>query len=412
MTRRRAIAAVVATAALGGLAVLWLRVLSVPAVETVTVAPREFRAQAFGTGTVEARVSVEVGSKITGRVVKLLGDQGDVVERGALLAVLESDDLRQQREQAGFARQKALESVRLEQAGGVRARASLEARRASITKAIANAELARVSFDRFKRLHDRELIARQDLDVRFTELRATEADVVNVRAEIAALEAEVQRSEVAVGMAEREAAAAGAALAVSESRLRDASVFAPFSGLILAREVEPGAVIVPGVPMFRMVDPATVWVRVNLDESLLGAVRLRQRAEVTLRSRPGRTFPGEVVRIREESDRVAEELGVEIRLLEAPPRLRIGEQAEATIVTRGVARARVVPASALVRDEPGRPAVFVVENGHARRRPVTIGARDPKSGAVELAAGLADGEGVVVGPPPFPSALKDGQRLR
>ncbi|MBI2493940.1 MAG: efflux RND transporter periplasmic adaptor subunit [Candidatus Rokubacteria bacterium] len=412
MTRRRAIAAVVATAALGGLAVLWLRVLSVPAVETVTVAPREFRAQAFGTGTVEARVSVEVGSKITGRVVKLLRDQGDIVERGALLAVLESDDLRQQREQAGFARQKALESVRLEQAGGVRARASLEARRASITKAIANAELARVSFDRFKRLHDRELIARQDLDVRFTELRATEADVVNVRAEIAALEAEVQRSEVAVGMAEREAAAAGAALAVSESRLRDASVFAPFSGLILAREVEPGAVIVPGVPMFRMVDPATVWVRVNLDESLLGAVRLRQRAEVTLRSRPGRTFPGEVVRIREESDRVAEELGVEIRLLEAPPRLRIGEQAEATIVTRGVARARVVPASALVRDEPGRPAVFVVENGHARRRPVTIGARDPKSGAIELASGLADGEGVVVGPPPFPSALKDGQRLR
>ncbi|MBI2014784.1 MAG: biotin/lipoyl-binding protein, partial [Candidatus Rokubacteria bacterium] len=200
MARGRAIAAVVATVALGGLAVLWLRVLSVPAVETVTVAPREFRAQAFGTGTVEARVSVEVGSKITGRVVKLLGDQGDVVERGALLAVLESDDRRQQREQAGFARQKALESVRLEQAGGVRARASLEARRASITKAIANAELARVSFDRFKRLHDRELIARQDLDVRFTELRATEADVVNVRAEIAALEAEVQRSEVAVGM--------------------------------------------------------------------------------------------------------------------------------------------------------------------------------------------------------------------
>src|SRR5919109_4535653 len=57
------IATVVAVAA-----IVWFRVLAVPAVETVTVSPVEFRAQAFGTGTVEARVYVEIGSKITGRV--------------------------------------------------------------------------------------------------------------------------------------------------------------------------------------------------------------------------------------------------------------------------------------------------------------------------------------------------------
>ena len=412
MPRRLRIAVAVATTAPVVLAVVWFRVLTVATVETLTVASHQFRAQAFGTGTVEARVSVEVGSKITGRVVRLLHDQGDVVERGALLAVLENDDLRQQRDQSAFTRQKALESVRLEEASLARARASLAARAAAITKTLATAELARVTFDRFRRLHERELIARQDLDVRSAELLVTEADVLGVRAEVAALEAEVRRGEAAIGMAEREAAAAGAALGVSESRLRDASVFAPFSGLVLSRDVEPGAVIVPGVPIFRMVDPATVWVRINLDESLLGAVRLGQPAEVTLRSRPGRTFPGEVVRIGEESDRVAEELGVEIRLRAAPPRLRIGEQADATIITRSVARAWVVPASALVRDEPERPAVFVVADGHARRRPVTIAARDPKSGAIELAGGIAHGERIVIGPPPFPSALRDGQRLR
>lgn len=412
MMRRRVAILASITAALVGVAVLGSRALSPAAVETVTVTPGEFRIRAFGTGTVEARVSVEVGSKITGRVVKLLRDQGDVVEQGALLALLDDDELRQQRDQALFARQKALESVRLEQAAWARARASVEARRAAIARTLAGAELARVTFDRFKRLHDRELIARQDLDVRSTELRAAEADVLNVRAEVAALDAEVRRSEAAVGMAEREAAAAGAALAASESRLRDASVFAPFSGVIVSREVEPGAVIVPGVALFKLIDPATVWVRINLDESLLGAVRLGQRAEVRARSRPGQTFPGEVVRIREESDRVAEELSVEIRFLERPPRLRIGEQADATIVTRTAAQARVVPASALVQDEPGRPTVVVVENGRARLRVVAVGGRDPKSGALELVAGLADGEQVVVGPPPFPHALKDGQRLR
>ena len=411
MTRRVAILAAV-TAALVGAALLGSRALSAAVVETVTVAPGEFRARVFGTGTVEARVSVEVGSKITGRVVRLLHDQGDLVERGALLAVLEHDDLRHQRDQAVFGRDKAIESVRLEQAALARARAGVEARRAAIARTLAGAELARVTFDRFTRLHERELIARQDLDVRATELRVAEADVLSTRAEVAALEAEARRSEAAVSMAEREVAAAAAALAVSETRLGDASVLAPFSGLILSREVEPGAVIVPGLPLFKLIDPATVWARINLDESLLGAVRLGQGAEITVRSRPGQTFRGEVVRIREESDRVAEELSVELRFLQRPPRLRIGEQVEATIITRTAARARIVPGSALVQDAGGGSAVFVVENGLARRRPVTVGGRDPKSGAVELAAGIAGGEAVVVGPPPFPAGVKDGQRLR
>lgn len=409
---KRIVIVAAAGSILAAAAVVWLRVLGVAAVETVAMAPGEFRAQAFGTGTVEARVYVEVGSKVTGRVVKLLRDQGDTVRRGELLAVLDDEELVRQREQAAFVQMKAVETVPLERANLARARASLEARRAAIAKALANTELARVTFDRFKQLHDRELIARQDLDVRSTEVRSAEADLANSRAEAVALEADIHRSEAAIRMAEREVAVAGAELAASESRLRETSVTAPLSGLILSREVEPGAVVVAGVPVFKMVDPRTVWVRIHLDESLVGAVRLGQPAQVTLRSSPGRPFRGEVVRIGEESDRVAEELSVEIRLLEGPARLRIGEQAEATITTRAAARARVLPASALVHAASGGRAVFIVEDGRARLRPVTIGERDPRSGAVELTAGIADGERVVVGPAPVPTALRDGQRVR
>lgn len=266
LTRRHARALVVIMAVPVALAGTWFRVVSAAVVETMAVTPAEFRAQAFGTGTVEARVSVEVGSGITGPVVKLLRDQGDFVEQGELLAVIENDDLRQRRDQATFARQRVSESVRVGQANLARARASLTARQAAAAKANGSAELARITFDRFKNLYDAKVVARQELDVRSAELRAAEADVLSVRAEIDALEAEVQSCQAAVSVAEREAAAAGAALAVTESRLRDASIVAPFSGLILSRAVEPGAVIVPGVPLFKMVDPSTVWVRVNLDE--------------------------------------------------------------------------------------------------------------------------------------------------
>ncbi len=397
--------------ALGALTFVWLRVLSVPAVQVVIVAPREFQARAFGTGTVEARVYVEVGSKITGRVVKLLRDQGDRVRQGDLLAVLENDDFLQQREQSALGRDKALESVRLEQATLARARATLEAKRAAINKALANADLAHVTLSRYRQLHERELIARQDLDVRSTELRVAEADVESLRAEMVALEAEVARSESAIRMAEREAGVSSAAVGVSESRLRDTSVLAPISGLILSREVEPGAVIVPGAPMFKMVDPTSVWVRINVDESLLGGLKVGQGAQVTLRGSPGKSFPGEVVRIGEESDRVTEELTAEVRLLEPPPGLRIGQQAEATIITRAAPAARVLPGTAVMKG-PGGPAAFVVDGGRARLKPIAIRARDPRSGDVEVASGLDDGDQVVVGPPPIPSALKDGQRVK
>jgi multidrug efflux pump subunit AcrA (membrane-fusion protein) len=111
-----------AVLALATFADAWLGALSAPAVHLVTIAPRKFQASAFGTGTVEARVSVEVGSKITGRVVRLLRGQGHRVRQGNLLAVLENDEFRQQQEQSALGRDKALESVHLEQANLARAR--------------------------------------------------------------------------------------------------------------------------------------------------------------------------------------------------------------------------------------------------------------------------------------------------
>ncbi len=81
-------------------AVLKLTLLSPPAVRLVTVTNRDLAAQVYGNGTVEAKVVVDVSSKITGRIVELFADQGDHVRRGQLLAKLESDDFGQQAIQA------------------------------------------------------------------------------------------------------------------------------------------------------------------------------------------------------------------------------------------------------------------------------------------------------------------------
>jgi HlyD family secretion protein len=230
--------------------------------------------------------------------------------------------------------------VQVERAVLARARARLEAGAAAVTKAVAIAELARATLDRSTRLHAQGVIARQEFDVHAADTQVAEAAVLTAKAELLALDADVQRAGIAIEIAEGAAASARAALAVSESRLRDAFVAAPFTGLIVARHVEPGAVVVPGSSLFTLVDPSTLWAAINLDERLLGELRVGQHAEIVVRSSPGRIFPGSVVRIREVSDRVAEELAVDIGFLEAPPRLRIGEQAEATVLTSSPATER------------------------------------------------------------------------
>ena len=111
-----------------------IKILSPLKVEVVSPQKRHLVQEVFGTGTVEARVLVTMGSKITGRVKKLYVDQGDFVRKGQLLALLESEDLQALVKQAADTQQKSVSMESATKSDLARARAASRAAGAAVLK--------------------------------------------------------------------------------------------------------------------------------------------------------------------------------------------------------------------------------------------------------------------------------------
>lgn len=369
-------------AALAVFAGLKQTVLAPREVRTVGVERRELSVHVYGNGTVEAKVVVPVSTKTTGRLADLFADQGSGVTRGQLLATLESDDVKQQAEQA--------------RAGLERAGALLAVEDANLRKARASLELAEKNAARFKNLAALGLVSRMDAD--------QYENVGRVAAE------EVTRGQAAVEAAVREQGASRANLAVATARIADTVVRAPQSGVVLSRDLERGATVTPGAAIFRLADPSTVWVAANVDESRAGEVAVGQRALISLRSAPGKVFPGRVARLGRESDRVTEELPVDVAFDRPLKDFRLGERAEVFIVAKTLPAALCVPENTLTASGPRR-GVWVAEGGTLQFRAVVVGVHDP-GGYAQIVSGLTGREAVVLAPVEELLRFKEGRRVR
>jgi RND family efflux transporter MFP subunit len=335
-------------------AVLWaiFEYLRPSPVTVVDVVVREIAPAIQGVGTVEAKVVVQVGAKITGRVITVLVDQGDEVKVGQILARLDE--------------QEHVAAVRQAEAALARARA---------TEA-----LAHVNAERWRQLHAEGAVSSVDMDVRVTEAVAAAHELRN----------------------------AEAMLALARARLADTVIVNPLDGYVVSRDLEPGATVTPGTAILKIADPQTAWVTVHVDERESGAIAVEDRAQIFLRSLPGRILAGRVARIQRESDRVTEQLAVDITFDERPPRLTLGEQAEA-IIRPAAHRAVAVPAAALVRTPDG-PGVWTVRDGRLHFRAARFGLVDA-DGWLEVLDGLRLGEQVVLAPGRLADLSNEGRRV-
>ncbi len=352
--------AAVAVVALGAFAyVRFLRAVEVP---IVAAAQGSVAVRVIAPGTVQARVPVTLAARITATVRQLDADVGDAVRRGQTLAVLDQRDLAARRGVVGGQHEAVARNVRAAQAAVAKAQAELELARSRQRR---DAELLRTGF-----------VSPSVLDASDAALRAAEANLDNARAALAAREAEAQ--------------ALAQELRYADTVLSFARIVAPMDGVIIARLVEVGATVVPGTPIFRMVDPATLWIAARVDESVVGRIRTGQRASIRLRT--GEALAGGVARIARQSDAATRELEVNVAFDTPPARFAIDQEAEVTIDTGGE-DGIVVPQAALTRDSEGVRGVLVVVDGRTRFRPVETGSADGER--VLIRNGLAAGERVV-----------------
>lgn len=361
---------------------LKMTLLAPQKVNPVRIEKRDLTAQVYGNGTVEAKVVVGVSSKITGRIVELYVDQGDQVKRGQLLAKLENDDFIQQQHQS--------------EAGVNRSAANLNVEQATLQKAKANLMLAEKNAQRYRALAEKNLVSKLEAEQYENTYQVAKEEVV--------------RSSAALESAKMEQSANRAGLGFAKSKVGDTLIYAPQDGVIITRDLEKGATVTPGISIFTMADPRTVWVKANVDESLLKGVAIGKKANITLRSSATEQFPGQVARLGRQSDRVTEELEVDVAFNEPLKNFHLGEQADVNIIAETKKDVPSIPAAAIVTKEKKR-GVWVVSNGRLAFKPVSFGIED-RNGFTEIISGLDGGEQIAMAQPQVMTLFKDGIKVK
>ena len=353
--------------------------LGPPKVTVTAVQQQSFKAGVFGIGTVDARLTYAIGPTQAGRVFKVFADQGDKVAAGKVLGEMDPVDLEQ----------KVIGAA----ASVAKARSSLLAAEALVRDTASRRTLARTSAERYNALFKADALSREIVDVKNNEANAAQSAHESAQAA-----AEAARGEVA---------RANADYAALISQRNNLQLVSPVDGLVVARDAEPGATVVAGQSVFRLIDPATLWIRTRIDQGRFQGIAVGQPAMIVLRSQPAKQLAGKVVRLEVQADSVTEERFVNVAFNEAPGVLPLGELAEVTIDLPPVANALVVPAAA-VKKQGKQNGVWLLEGNTLRFQPVEIGAQS-LDGKVQILKGISLQDNVVVY---SQQLLSDGMKVR
>jgi len=352
------------------------------AVETTRAMMADLRRPFEAGGTVRARTTATLVSRIVADVKDVRAVPGDRVRAGQVLVLLDSREPNANRARA--------------EAGATAAEAGATAAAAGLEAAEAARRLATATHRRVAELREQNAATPHELDEAVAGLRVAEAQVNAARA----------RAEEA-GSARASAQAAADAARVMATY---AALTAPFDGIVTEKLIEPGNLASPGVPLMTVEDTRGFRLDTRVDASRAGLVAVGEAVDVRFDAgaaagerREGRTPPvtGTVSEIARALDPGSHAFLIKIALPDEAP-VRSGMYGRARFAGP-VRRALAVPARSLVR-RGQLVSVFVVdEGGRARVRLVNVAAGD--GNLLEVLAGLEAGETVVLDPP---RTLTDG----
>ena len=295
---------------------------------TEEVAARSLDLTVSATGNLRPTNQVEVGSEVSGRIDRVLVDVNDRVTQGQVLAVINTDTIRDQITQG---------------------QANVNAARAQVAQARASLDVDQAQLERLRGVYE------------------TSGGRVPSQVELEQAEAAVRRDRAALASAQASVRAAQAQLDTANTQQGRAVIRSPVSGIVLARQVEPGQTVAASfnTPTLFIIaeDLSAMQLRVDIDEADVGQVDEGQQATFTVDAYPGRRFPARVERVDQASTNTAQQasqqgasaasgnsvVSYEARLAVNNPEglLRPGMTATATIATQSTGEQLLVPNSAL-----------------------------------------------------------------
>lgn len=302
-------------------------------------------------GAVEALHEADLAPKSLGRLKEIRVEEGDFVEKGEIISILENDEIKAQVEQA----------------------------KANLLKAEAELRNAEQNLQRSRMVFQKGIISNSDLD----------------SAQL--------RYDVALAQLKR----AQADLDHAKALFDNTYVRAPFSGEITRKFLEPGETVTLEklLPVVTISDVSKIIVRAEIDETNISKLKIGQEAVITSNAYPGEEFRGEVVEISPAvgkkklvSDNPSEMvdrdvLEIKIELDPSAKKLNLGLQVDVTIFVHNRSGVLVLPIKA-IEELNGTSTVKLKENGNFQKREITTGAYNDEN--IEILNGLKEGDIVIL----------------
>ena len=336
-----------------------------------------------------------VSAKLAGRIREITVREGDHVEAGQVLAVLDDAQIRAREQQSEAMVRQAEARLRLSQhqvtvlgeqlrqseIGVGQARADAEGRvneaegrlaaaEAQLAQAVAAHAQAKWERDAYTRLVEKGYVAEQDaMQKQYTEeaqaavvsanrrqVEAARGAVTTAKAnldnpairsaQVAAVQAQILQAQADIAASQADAERARAALDEARANRADLQVIAPFTGTVATRTAEPGEVVTPGTPIVTLVNLGQVYLRAFVPGGDIGRVRVGQPARVYLDSAPNTPIDAQVIRIDPEAsftpentyfreDRVKQVVGVKLLINGALGFAKPGMPADGEILVDG-----------------------------------------------------------------------------
>lgn len=337
--------------------------------------------EALGTGSVESRRTINVSFEVTGRVVRIEVDQGELVQEGQELAAIDSKTFK-------------AEMALAEQEVSL-AKATLSRFKADIERAQAVLKGAQDALNRTRPLVKSGASSEEELDV------------ANERYQVAS--AELSRAQAAELEGQENILAAKRRLDSARERFNRTVVKSPFEGIVLRREREVGDVAVPGAAVLKLAATDTVWASVWVDEIYLDKLSNGLRAKIALRSEPTQIISGTVARIGREVDRETRELLVDVAFDQVPEKVAFGQRVDLWIEVAKHSGVLRIPAVTVFKVD-GREGVLVAKGSRAKFLPLEFGLRGRE--LIEVRDGLSEGDIVLDPSLGNKKRLGDGGRIR
>lgn len=326
------------------------------------------------TGTVHSRTAATISSKVMGYVQKVDANVGDSVPAGKVLVVIDSKDLEAHVNQA--------------QAAVDEARTALADVENGIAAAKANLDLTQATFNRIKDLFEKKSVTNQEYDEATAKLSVARANYQSAQSKHSQVKSKVAQAE--------------AALNAAQVMKAYTTITSPFAGMVTEKSVEEGNLAAPGQPLLTIERTGQYRMEVPVGESRMHEIRPGQKVVLSIGALD-RTIDATVTELVPAVDSMSRTFLVRINL---PSGLKVqsGMFGRATFAT-GSRQALVVPEEA-IQTQGQVQGVFVVDNGRARLRLVTLGSAS--GNGHEVLSGLDGGEQVIF---PLPPGIHDGSRV-